>query len=187
MISEKKLSYPKAGYRPVDYSYTVSGYSHYCRESFENDYKNHFQKEVHFKISNDTTLERVHDNFMFFERKLSLNDGETIFGKTEASSLDGFSIDNIIWIKPNEVWLGDCICRSLFTLLLRACAKSNQADYDTIIGKEYCLYETKMALEIFLDGYTKIDFKPDGYYKHLWNHYFRGKTKEELEKLLVKP
>jgi hypothetical protein len=89
---------------------------------------------------------------------------------------------DILWIEPIDFWLSCPIRRSLLTLLLR-CGMVYDGNYEEALFSQDYAFQTKLAIERFLFGFTKYVDHSD---RLGWANTFRGKKEKEVKIRLVR-
>jgi hypothetical protein len=94
---------------------------------------------------------------------------------------------NVLWVGLSE-WWNYRVRRSLLTALLR-CGQSFTEDtgkgFVKALNSQYYLSGTTTAVEAFLSGKTACKMKKN-YGFGGWHNFFNGKTKDQIDKCLVK-
>lgn len=93
---------------------------------------------------------------------------------------------NCLWVGLSEWWKYR-VRRSLLTALLRvgqSFAKDTGQDFVNTMNSMYYLDQTKTAVERFLSGHTACKMRRNEFSG--WHAYFSTRTKEQIDKCLVK-
>lgn len=159
---------------PIKQFKTTEGHS--CRESFAANFgrDNEF---LAFK-NNNLNIEKLNEFFSRIDSKLQLEKQTILYPTNHANS---------VLIEVPRFWVQSEMRRSLFTLLVRLGAAYYRDSLKTAIKDYRLANDTFGAIERFFDGYHN----PAGDALAMrgavgWYHTFNRKTKEQLEKLMVK-
>lgn len=144
-----------------------------CREVFANSFKQ--QKSIFFNAGSRGKVTNLVLYFRVLENKLGLKPEErTAFEHTSSEAGTVHVIVSDWWTKSN-------LRKQAFTILLR-CGTAFHGDFDAANNTVDYFKQTKAAFQMFFDGHNK----PARDIGMGWVQSFNGKTKADVEKILLK-
>lgn len=164
---------------------------HTCREVFQTNYS--LDDPGFWYYEDYDSKNRFIECMNLFETMLGIGQRTTFQACQTPTRLDR----DLWWVVPSPFWKQTTMHINILTLFIRVAHMATSARYPSHrwLGQDLHAYEytstTLYAVERFLMGFTKYVGPEITHNNHLvkdgWYSFFKGKTKEEVDKMLVRP